>query len=158
VLSVLFPIMPDGAVPTVTALPGEIGAKVATANRTDWVFLPEHRTAATVDGIEFDGLAGSFSQRGTVNHYMVERNTRLTAKGLGLHCNFPVDLLVNTNLIEGSVASRDAVPVLTLSGPTALRARSVTIGAITTPLKADANGTVTVRFPLGDTRFEIALG
>ena len=152
----LFPALPDKPVPKVTVLPGGTGAKVETQGRTDWIFLPEQRASLTADGIEFSGIAGSFSQRDKVNHYMIERRTRLSAQGLGVACNFPIDLLVGDNTIQGRSNSLDAEPVLTLTGPVALRVRTVTIAGKTRPLAAQ-DGRVQATLPHGETSFEFAL-
>lgn len=156
VLALLVPALPAQAAPKVTAFADNLGAKLEAPGRTDWIFLPEARTAATVDGIEFNGLAASFSQRGKATHYMVERHTQLTAQGLGVRCNFPIDLLVTGTTMQGAVDSRDAVPVLVLTGATGLRAASVTMAGKTQPLAA-RDGRVEVALPLGPTRFVIAL-
>lgn len=157
VLSVLFPVLSGEAAPEVTALPGETGVKVAVDGRTDWVFLPEERGSANVDGIAFNGSAASYSQRGATSYYMVERNTQLTAGGLGLYCNFPIDLALDGDIITGQADSSDAESTLVLSGPVAARAKTVTVGGTTEPLKVGADGTVQVHLPAGNAHFQIAL-
>jgi hypothetical protein len=157
VLAVLFPTLPDQPAPQVTLLPDGAGAKVEVPGRTDWIFLPEQRASLTADGIEFSGIAGSFSQRGAVRHYMIERRTRLVAQGLGVSCNFPIDLMVSGNTIQGRSNSLDAVPILTLTGPVAQRAKSVTIASDNTKSLTFADGCVQISLPLGDTTFEISL-
>ena len=125
--------------------------------RTDWIFLPDQFASLTADGIEMSGIAGSFSQRGAVRHYMIERRTRLAAQGLGVACNFPIDLMVSGNTIQGRSNSLDAVPVLTLTGPVAQRAKSVTIASGNTKSLTFTDGCVKISLPLGDTTFEISL-
>jgi hypothetical protein len=115
------------------------------------------RGMADVDGIELSGIAGSFSQRGAVRHYMIEHRTRLSAEGLGVACNLPVDLIVGGNAIKGRCNALDAVPVLTLTGPVAQRAKSVTIASDKTKSLTLTDGCVQIPLPLGDTTFEIAL-
>ncbi|MCX5662100.1 MAG: hypothetical protein NTW19_20680 [Planctomycetota bacterium] len=156
VLAVLFPALPAQEAPKVTPLAGDLGAKVEAPGRTDWVFMPESRAAGNVDGVEFDGIAASFSRRGKADHYMVERFTQLTAQGLGVRCNFPVDLMVSGNTIKGAVDSQEAVPVLVLTGPVAQRVKSVTIAGKTEAIVAK-EGKVEIRLPLGPTGFEVGL-
>jgi hypothetical protein len=157
VLAVLFPTLSDQPAPQVTVLPDGAGAKVEVPGRTDWIFLPEQRASLTADGIELSGIAGSFSQRGAGRHYMIEHRTRLSAEGLGVACNFPVDLIVSGNTIKGRCNALDAVPVLTLTGPVAQRAKSVTIASDTTKSLTFTEGGVQISLPLGDTTFEILL-
>jgi hypothetical protein len=154
---VLFPTLPDQPAPQVTVLPDGAGVKVEVPGRIDWIFLPEQRASLTADGIEFSGIAGSYSQRGAVGHYMIERRTHLSAQGLGVTCNFPVDLMVSGNIIKGRCNALDAVPVLTLTGPVAQRARAVTIASAATKSLTFADGGVQISLPLGDTTFEIGL-
>ncbi len=156
VLAVLFPTLPDRPAPKVTPLPGGAGAKVEAPGRTDWIFMPEQNGTLATDGIEFNGIAGSFSQRGTSSHYLIERDTQLSAQGLSVTCNFPIDLLVSGNRIKGMSNATDAVPVLMLSGPVAQRIRNVTITGTTRELAAK-DGRVQLALPLGETTFDISL-
>ena len=66
------------------------------------------------------------------------------------------DPALTANTIKGLSSSTDAVPVLTLTGPMAQRARSVALAGKTQSLAAK-DGRVQIALPLGETTFEIAL-
>ncbi|MHB9133826.1 MAG: hypothetical protein ACYDBB_22400 [Armatimonadota bacterium] len=156
VFAVLFPTLTDRKAPVVAAFGDGAGAKIEAETRTDWIFLPEKRAILTADGVSFNGLAGCYSKRAATSYYMVERNSSLSTKELTVSANFPAELTVAQGKITGLVSSRDALPVVTLSGPLAARLVEIKYGAKTERITAK-DGKVTLTFPLGETTFEISL-
>ena len=156
VLAVLFPTLPGQKEPVVTTFAEGAGVKVQAEGRTDWIFLPERKGTCTVEGVTVSGSAAAFSQRGPAAYYWVERETALSAQGLTVRSNFPVELLVQGKTITGRLSAKDATPVVTLSGAVAEQMVDVTYAGQTEQVAVE-KGTVILRLPTGDTEFVVKL-
>ena len=156
VLSVLYPLLPDDAAPAVSRLPGDVGMKLEVAGRTDWVFVPESRTAAEVDGIAFEGTAAAYSRRGETGYILLDGGTKLTVRGLSVASSLPVEMTVHADRIEGHAAGEHAGPVVRLGGETAARAATLSLGAEPVAVES-VDGQVVLRLPVGETDFVVSL-
>jgi hypothetical protein len=155
-LAVLYPALPQEALPQVARLKDGQAVKLAAGARTDWVFVPDSPDVIEADGIRFEGRTGSFSKRKEGLHYMADRQSSLAAEGLTAACTAPFELLVQDNWIQGRTAGDDTAPLLLLSGPVAARMVELTSTGHAKPLVPE-QGSIRLVLPAGNTAFTIKL-